>query len=220
MRAQEAKRLFKPIFQNLIEEKSAILDEAAFPAYAHRNPIIERVFWGRLAAVEGYLAARSIETVLDFGCGSGVMSYILSGFAQRVVATDIEPATFNRMQQMISFPRNIGFATAAELANEAYRQSFDAIIALDVLEHIQDLKGTLQKFKKLLKPGGVVVISGPTESALYRLGRRIAGSRFTGAYHVSNIGAIERECQRHGNIGKIATLYPILPLFKVFSLQF
>ena len=37
--------------------------------------------------------------------------------------------------------------------------------------------------------GGVVVISGPTENALYRLGRRLPGNRYTGDDHVSTSGA-------------------------------
>ena len=93
-------------------------------------------------------------------------------------------------------------------------------MALDVLEHVEDLTGILRQFEKLLRPTGVVVISGPTESALYRLGRRIAGQRFTGDYHVSNIGKVEAECRRHGSVQPIATLYPVLPLFKVFALRF
>jgi len=220
MRTPEAKQIFKRHFATAIQEKSAILDEAAFPAYAHRNPLIDRIFWGRLAAAEKYLATKSLDSVLDFGCGSGIMSYIMSGFAGRVVATDLEPATFNRMQQAVGFPRNVEFKAASELAAETYQRSFDAIVALDVLEHIEDLTGILRQFEKLLRPTGVVVISGPTESALYRLGRRIAGQRFTGDYHVSNIGKVEAECHRLGSVQPIATLYPVLPLFKVFSLRF
>jgi 2-polyprenyl-3-methyl-5-hydroxy-6-metoxy-1,4-benzoquinol methylase len=220
LRTREAKKLFKQAFRKAIQEKSTILDEAAFPAYAHRNPVIDRVFWGRLAAAERYLATRSLQAVLDFGCGSGVMSFIVSGLAERVVATDIEPATLVRMQSAIAFPSNIVFASATELAGQTYMQSFDAIIALDVLEHIPDLTEVLRLFMNLLKPTGVVVISGPTENALYKLGRRIAGRRFTGDYHVSNIARIEAECRRHGHVQTIAVLYPVLPLFKVFTLQF
>jgi 2-polyprenyl-3-methyl-5-hydroxy-6-metoxy-1,4-benzoquinol methylase len=220
LRTQEAKKLFKQVFRTAIQEKTLTLDEAAFPAYAHRNPLIDRIFWGRLAAAEKYLAARSPENVLDFGCGSGVMSYIMSGIAEHVVATDIEPATFHQMQRAVGFPRNVVFATVPELAEETYRRSFDAIIALDVLEHIDDLTGILRQFEKVLRPKGIVVISGPTENVLNRFGRRIAGKRFTGNYHVSNIGRIEAECRLHGSVQPIATLYPVLPLFKVFSLQF
>lgn len=220
MRTEEAKKLFRQVFRTSIQEKNTIFDEAGFPAYAHRNPFVGRIFWGRLAVAERYLAVRSLDAVLDFGCGSGVMSYIMSGFAKRVVATDIEPTTFNYMQRVVGFPRNIVFATVPELAGKTYWRSFDAIIALDVLEHIEDLRGILQQFERILRPGGVVVISGPTENKLYRLGRRIAGRRFTGEYHVSTIGRVETECRRHGTLQPITTLYPVLPLFKVFSLQF
>jgi hypothetical protein len=68
--------------------------------------------------------------------------------------------------------------------------------------------------------GGVVVISGPTENALYRLGRRLPGNRYTGDDHVSNIGSVEAECRLHGSVQRIATLHRALPLFRVFSLQF
>jgi len=65
-----------------------------------------------------------------------------------------------------------------------------------------------------------VVISGPTENALYRLGRRLPGNRYTGDDHVSNIGSVEAECRLHGSVQRIATLHRALPLFRVFSLQF
>jgi 2-polyprenyl-3-methyl-5-hydroxy-6-metoxy-1,4-benzoquinol methylase len=220
LRTQEAKKIFKKVFASTIKDKNKILDEAAFPAYAHRNPIIDRIFWGRLAEAELFLRTRSLSDVLDFGCGSGVMSFIIADFAKRVVATDIQPVAFDRMRRAVDFPSNVQFATDFELADKRFEGSFDAIIALDVLEHIQDLQQVLQNFKRLLKPRGIAVISGPTENVLYRIGRRIAGERFTGDYHVSNIGKIEAECRRHGSVQMLATLSPILPLFKVFSLQF
>jgi 2-polyprenyl-3-methyl-5-hydroxy-6-metoxy-1,4-benzoquinol methylase len=220
MRTQEARALFKKVFRESIREKSDVLDEAAFPAYAHRNPLIDHIFWGRLAAAERYISARPPKAVLDFGCGSGVMSYILSGLAERVVATDIEPTAFHVMQSAVGFPANIAFVSATELEEERYQLSFDAILALDVLEHVNDLRQVLLRFEELLRPGGVVVISGPTENPLYRLGRRLAGNRFTGEYHLSNIASIKAMCRQHGFVQPIAKLYRALPLFEVFSLQF
>ena len=220
MRTLRAKRLFKRIFAVAVKERSAILDEAAFPAYAHCNPLIDRLFWGRLAQAERYLSRQSCGAVLDFGCGSGVMSYIVAGFSERVIATDIEPSTFGYMQSAVRFPENIAFASASELTAERYTHYFDVIVALDVLEHVDDLSGTLRGFATLIKPGGVVVISGPTENKLYQLGRKLAGKRFTGDYHITDIRRIEEECRHHGSVRNIATLYPILPLFRLFSLHF
>jgi 2-polyprenyl-3-methyl-5-hydroxy-6-metoxy-1,4-benzoquinol methylase len=220
LRTAQTRKLFKKEFAEAIKESSAVLDEAAFPAYAHRNPLIDLLFWGRLAKVEAFLATKSLDMVLDFGAGSGVMSYILAGFAGRVISTDIEPEPFDRMRTALQFPRNIMFASASELASERYRQCFDVVVALDVLEHVTDLVGTLKFFAEVLKPGGVVVISGPTENKLYRIGRKLAGSRFTGEYHATDITRIEEACRRLGSVTMIATLYPVFPLFKLFSLRF
>lgn len=220
MRTPDAKRLFKEKFAEAIKEPDLVLDEAAFPAYAHRNPLIDRLFWGRLAKVETFLAKKPLDTVLDFGAGSGVMSYIAAGLARRVIATDIEPASFQRMQSVLQFPLNVQFVPTSELTNERYKNSFDAIMALDVLEHVDDLNGTLKFFASVLKPDGLVVVSGPTENELYRIGRMIAGSRFTGDYHVSNIKNIEEECRLHGSVSTLATLYRLFPLFKLIILRF
>jgi len=200
LRTQLAKRAFKRAFRAATHEASVVLDEAAFPAYAHMNPFIDKVFWGRLSAAERYLSKRKPLKVLDFGCGSGVMSYIVGGFAEQVVATDIQPEPLRRMQESISFPRSVVFVGPTELSSPMYRRNFDAIIALDVLEHVQQLSEVLDQFQEMLRPGGVAIISGPTENALYKVGRRFAGRRFTGDYHVSNIGLIEKECRRRGSV--------------------
>jgi len=64
------------------------------------------------------------------------------------------------------------------------------------------------------------VISGPMENVFYKLGRQLAGNRFTGEYHLSDIERIAATCRQHGSIMPIATLFRVLPLFQVFSLQF
>jgi hypothetical protein len=48
----------------------------------------------------------------------------------------------------------------------------------------------------MLKPGGRLLVSLPTENALYRLGRRIAG--FSGHYHHANAASIDRDIRRFG----------------------
>ena len=76
--------------------------------------------------------------------------------------------------------------------------SYAAIFALDSLEHCDEPEQILTGLADALTPQGVLVLSGPTENALYRLGRRIAG--FSGGYHHANIyqihGMIDRRLQR------------------------
>jgi 2-polyprenyl-3-methyl-5-hydroxy-6-metoxy-1,4-benzoquinol methylase len=98
-------------------------------------------------------------------------------------------------------------------------KSFDLINALDVLEHVDDLRGTLSDLLGLLKPGGRLVVSGPTENILYQIGRKLAGPEYSGEYHERGIAEIKRELNRMAQVEQIATLYWPVPLFEIFVTQ-
>jgi len=49
--------------------------------------------------------------------------------------------------------------------------TFDRIFCLDVLEHIERLETAISVLRHLLSPQGRLIVSEPTESFLYRLGR-------------------------------------------------
>jgi 2-polyprenyl-3-methyl-5-hydroxy-6-metoxy-1,4-benzoquinol methylase len=51
--------------------------------------------------------------------------------------------------------------------------SCDTILAADVLEHIIDLKALIGEFRRLLKPGGELLVSAPSENAFYEFGRKV-----------------------------------------------
>jgi SAM-dependent methyltransferase len=74
--------------------------------------------------------------------------------------------------------------------------SVDLVIAAEVLEHVDDLPPTLTQFKTWLKPNGRLLVSLPTENALYRLGRKLAG--FSGHYHHSNAASIDEKIRAFG----------------------
>ena len=91
------------------------------------------------------------------------------------------------------------------------------IIALDVLEHVKDLGGTLSALLRLLRAGGQLVVSGPTENGLYRVGRKLAGPEYSGDYHERGIADIRQELARRVRLKHIATLYWPAPLFEIFT---
>lgn len=95
---------------------------------------------------------------------------------------------------------------------------FHTVFALDVLEHIPDIQPLLGRLRSLLRPGGRIVLSGPTENWLYRLGRAISG--FSGHYHVANIYQIEQLFEQAGfRAVQLKVLYPLSPLFRVSTWQ-
>jgi 2-polyprenyl-3-methyl-5-hydroxy-6-metoxy-1,4-benzoquinol methylase len=132
---------------------------------------------------------------MDFGCGTGVLFDELSRAAERVFGVDIvlEPARLLVDEWDLKQVTLMDPATAAE---KIAGNSLDAIVAAEVLEHIDPLDDTLEFFRNWLKPAGKLLVSVPTENALYRLGRRVAG--FENHYHESNAEAIHRKILASG----------------------
>jgi 2-polyprenyl-3-methyl-5-hydroxy-6-metoxy-1,4-benzoquinol methylase len=207
------------IRQVLAQAEHGRLDEAAFPAYSHRNPVINWLFWQRLRKVMEYIQ-RPIpyEHVLDFGCGSGVMLPFLSQISSQVVAMDVDLLPLESVQAYIPIAKNVEVKDAINNnITDLPVNSFDLIIALDVLEHVKNLPRTLSELLALLKPGGQLIISGPTENILYRIGRKVAGPEYSGAYHERGIAEIKNELTRISQIEPIATLYWPIQLFEIFT---
>ena len=161
--------------------------EMAVPAYAHRNPLIRWLFWSRLDAAVRLAELRPGAAVLDFGSGAGVLLPSLKAYATRIVATDLELAP----SRTVASARGIAaeFVELPEFRSWSERNigALDRIFALDVLEHVDadELRELSRVFRSLLTPEGRLVISGPTESRAYRLGRALAG--FKNLYHHQSI---------------------------------
>jgi 2-polyprenyl-3-methyl-5-hydroxy-6-metoxy-1,4-benzoquinol methylase len=210
------------IQQVLAQAEPGSLDEAAFPAYSHRNPIINWLFWQRLRKVMEYTQNPApYANVLDFGCGSGVMLPYLSQVSSQVTAMDVDLLPLESVQVYIPLAANVEIKDAAKSTiGSLPTSSFDLIIALDVLEHVKDLQHTLDELLMLLKQGGQLIISGPTENILYRMGRKVAGPEYSGSYHERGIAEIKSELERSSHIVQIediATLYWPIPLFEIFT---
>ena len=144
----------------------------------------------------------------------------LCGISTRVTAMDIDLLPFERISHQRAFPANLEVHDAREVTlKDLPKESFDIIVAPDVLEHVEDLPGTLADMENLLTPGGQIVISGPTENILYKIGRKLAGPEYSGDYHERGILEVRNLLAERMEIIPIATLYWPVPLFEIFAGQ-
>jgi 2-polyprenyl-3-methyl-5-hydroxy-6-metoxy-1,4-benzoquinol methylase len=135
-----------------------------------------------------------------------------------VVAADVDLLPLERMKTHMPLASNIKeWDVSGPVLAQAAAASFDLIIALDVLEHVQDLPWTLDHLLRLLGKRGELVISGPTENVLYRFGRRLAGPEYSGEYHERGVAEIRSTLQQKVEVQQIATLYWPMPLFEIFT---
>ena len=81
----------------------------------------------------------------------------------------------------------------------------------------RSLPATLGHLVRVLAPGGCLLVSGPTENVFYKIGRRVAGPEYSGAYHERGIGEVRRLLADMVPVETVARLYPPVTLFDIFA---
>jgi 2-polyprenyl-3-methyl-5-hydroxy-6-metoxy-1,4-benzoquinol methylase len=196
----------------LADGRTELIDEQALPSYTHRNRLMSWLFWERIRVVIKELERGEVGRVLDFGCGAGVLLPILLRMKGQVSACDLDLTYASQVARERGW-RNIDWRIGLDSLKELAPATFDTIICLDVLEHVDSLPDVVAEFVRLLKPGGRLIVSGPTESILYRAGRRLAG--FSGHYHVRDIYEIERYLSRFFRLSLARRLVWPITLFRI-----
>ena len=100
--------------------------------------------------------SRNKSSVLDIGCGSGILAFDLAKYYEKVVAVDISPEMLEIAKLKRSAP-NIQYLFM-DAENLILDEKFDLITSANTFHHFRNLPNTLQTIKKLLKPGGKVVL--------------------------------------------------------------
>lgn len=188
------------------------IDEQALPSYANSNPLMSWLFWERVRIVFRELARAPRGRTLDFGCGSGVLLPRLIELGADVHACDVDLTLARRLAESRNWT-GIHWHSGPGSLRDLPAGSFDTILCLDVLEHVDSLPMVTSEFVRLLKPTGRLIVSGPTESLLYRAGRRLAG--FSGHYHVRSIYDIEEHLARYFRLQVARRLVWPITLFRI-----
>lgn len=152
-----------------VERFAALAEEWWDPrgkfAPLHRfNPVRLGFIRDRLAALKGRdpLGDKPLEglSVLDVGCGGGLVAEPLARLGAAVTGIDageknvLAAQAHARAQGLaIDYRR----AAASDLA--AARERFDAVLSLEVLEHVADRRAFVKDCAALAKPGGVLILA-------------------------------------------------------------
>jgi 2-polyprenyl-6-hydroxyphenyl methylase/3-demethylubiquinone-9 3-methyltransferase len=96
------------------------------------------------------------KTVLDLGCGGGFMSEALAMRGATVTGIDVAASAIAiASEHAASQNLPIRYLKAGGECLPLADQSMDAVVCVDVLEHVADLDAVLREIKRVLKPQGL-----------------------------------------------------------------
>lgn len=122
--------------------------------------------------------------VLDIGCSSGNFGKVLTKQKEcEVIGVDLDAEDVKRAKKVLK----AAYVMNIERDNFSKLGKFDRVIFADVLEHLVDPVASLQKVKKLLKPGGQVLFSIPN---MAHMGTRLM--LLTGKFGYGETGLLDK----------------------------
>ncbi len=162
--------------------KKQILSRDGLIAWSHRSR-----FEVGLRLARHYSGGRH---VLDYGCGDGSFLAMLSdendNAPRAAVGAELSEGLVEDCRRRLGGRDRLDFLLVAELEEERHRAAYDLVVCMEVLEHVVDAAPIVARLKRVLAPGGRLVISVPVETGLPLLvkqaARRVAGWRGIGDY--------------------------------------
>lgn len=97
--------------------------------------------------------------VLDLGCGDGLLGQVLQDDGYALTGADVAPRALDLCRPY--YADTAVFDLDADETPEDWRQSFDGVVCLEVLEHLRRPEHALRRAHEALKPGGMVALSYP-----------------------------------------------------------
>jgi SAM-dependent methyltransferase len=123
--------------------------------------------------------------ILEIGAGLGTMTGRLAGLG-KVVASEPSVGLAARLRERYSDSADVE-VICADAVEAAGHGPFDAAVAVNVLEHIDDDVGALRALRSCLRPGGTVALWVPAYEALFSdFDRRVGHHR---RYRLSTLAA-------------------------------
>jgi len=100
------------------------------------------------------------KRVLDAACGVGYGTALLADAAREVVGVDVSEEAIAYARSRYARP-NVEFRVEDLLAPDLADRDFDVVCSFETLEHVRDAGSAVREAARVLRPGGVYVVSTP-----------------------------------------------------------
>jgi ubiquinone/menaquinone biosynthesis C-methylase UbiE len=98
--------------------------------------------------------------VLDIACGEGYGSALLAASAVSVVGVDVSAETIAHAERKYRLA-NLRFLAGECRSIPVKAQSIDVVVSFETIEHLEEHEVFMRDIRRVLKPGGLLIISSP-----------------------------------------------------------
>jgi 2-polyprenyl-3-methyl-5-hydroxy-6-metoxy-1,4-benzoquinol methylase len=103
------------------------------------------------------------DIVMEYGCGTGMLAMVLAGRVKAFHAIDISSKMVAAAERKAAAGNihNIHFAHTTIFEARYPKESFDVVMAFNILHLLEDAQPAVKRINELLKPGGLFISSTP-----------------------------------------------------------
>lgn len=147
--------------------------------YASKNFTRRRLHQSRLAWVRNAISKYSIKTSspsrgIEYGPGSGIYLPNLATTCEKAIAADIEKAYLQGIQPLLNKYPNLELVIDNIENSQFETGAMDFVLCSEVLEHVPNPELALKNIYRILKPGGIAVVTTPQKYSLMEMSCKIA----------------------------------------------
>ncbi len=130
------------------------------PFILNKAPVVRAMYE---SIFESSLPQPPVDRMLDIGCGTGIYFDALAPYAREIDALDCAESMIETARQYCQSEglNSIRAAVGSAQATGFEANSFDVVVELDVLHHVEDLQAVLREVHRVLKPGGLFFVFEP-----------------------------------------------------------
>ena len=125
---------------------------------------------------------KSME-LMDFGAGTGLLSYFVAPYVKKIVAVDNSPSMLLEFQSKCNTFVCETEVIQKDLSTDTLERMFDGIISSMTIHHLEDTASLLSKLYNMLPDGGFIAIADLDSE--------------DGSFHSDNTGVFHYGFDRH-----------------------
>ena len=158
--------------KNALQPISPARSEYMFREFSDKPPGTRRYLWEPV--LKSLSALPKGSRIFEAGCGNGSFAEVLTGKGFELSGIDLSETGVSHARSKVP-TGHFRIASVYDDFTQMFDTSFDAVVSLEVIEHLYDPRTLVENSYNSLRPGGIFVVSAPYHGWLKNVAIAVSG---------------------------------------------